>query len=178
MRLRVFGRAEGRFTAPLRISTQHLTRFVSAALHSLPLPGVEIGIEQAPDLSLPEGQSARAGLALRREPLYARLRPSRHDPLVSALGALSAHRWKAIFQVTLAPDPRLAPTGGTPARCAVRLGTPEPARGRASAGWRGILLSAVSEIVKEIFSRLSALQEVPAVTTGQIVPRRHKSRRK
>jgi hypothetical protein len=72
------------------VCSQHLTRFVSAALHNA-LPGVQIDVEQAPDLSLPVGQSARARLALSREPLYP-LAPPRLDPLVSALGALSAGR--------------------------------------------------------------------------------------
>jgi hypothetical protein len=48
------------------VCPQHLTRFVSAALHNA-LPGVQIDVEEAPDLSLPVGQSARARLAVGRQ---------------------------------------------------------------------------------------------------------------
>jgi hypothetical protein len=125
------------------VCPQHLTRFVSAALHNA-LPGVQIDVEQAPDLSLPVGQSARARLALSREPLYPLATP-RLDPLVSALGALSA-AGEAILQVTLAPDP------GWHRRAQRRLDALS-GYGRQSlpaavlGGVAGILLSAVSDIV-------------------------------
>ena len=139
-------RASGGQVTARCVCPQHLTRFVSAALHNA-LPGVQIDIEEAPDLSLPEGQSARARLALSREPLYPLALP-RLDPLVSALGALSA-AGEAILQVTLAPDP------GWHRRAQRRLDALS-GYGRQSlpaavlGGVAGILLSAVSDIV-EIF---------------------------